>query len=169
MSVAVTRAKSYLKVRHSAVRKAMKALKLDAVLLTTTPDLSYLTGFTGDDSIGIITDKEFHLVTDFRYREQAEIEAGWLKLHMREGKMSEALGKAVLETKATRVGFEANFTPFGQIHALDKAIKEQQKESKSNGKPVELVPLEDVMTNIRKVKDDQEIDLIRKSAAIAEE
>jgi Xaa-Pro aminopeptidase len=93
MPVAVSRAKSYLKVRHSSVRKAMKALKLDAMLLTTTPDLSYLSGFTGDDSIGILTEKDFHLVTDFRYKEQAEIEAGWLKVHMREGKDVRSAGR----------------------------------------------------------------------------
>ena len=75
MSLAVTRAKSYLKTRHQAVRKAMKSLKLDGILLTTAPDLGYLSGFTGDDSIGIITEKEIHLVTDFRYKEQAEMEA----------------------------------------------------------------------------------------------
>src|SRR3954471_13608219 len=165
MSVAVTRAKSYLKTRHQSVRKAMKALKLDGILLTTAADLGYLSGFTGDDSIGIITEKDFHLVTDFRYREQAEIEAGWLKLHMREGKMSDALAKALLDTKLTRIGFEANFTAFGQMHALEKALKD----TNGKGKAPDLVPLEDVMTNIRKVKDDQELDLLRKSVAIAEE
>ncbi len=148
----------------------MKALKLDGILLTTAPDLGYLSGFTGDDSIGIITEKEIHLVTDFRYKEQAEMEAAWLKMHMREGKMSDALAKALLETKATRIGFEANFASFGQIHALQKSITEMLTgKNGRNAKEPELVPLEDVMTNIRKVKDDQEIDLIRKSIAIAEE
>src|SRR3954464_15151620 len=137
MPVAVTRAKSYLKTRHQSVRKAMKALKLDAILLTTAPDLGYLSGFTGDDSIGILTEKEFHLVTDFRYKEQAEIEAGWLKLHMRDGKMADALAKALLDLKLTRVGFEANFTAFGQIHALEKALKDNN----GKGKSPELVPL----------------------------
>jgi Xaa-Pro aminopeptidase len=170
MSVAVTRAKSYLKTRHQAVRKAMKALKLDAILLTTAADLGYLTGFTGDDSIGIITEKEIHLVTDFRYKEQADIEAGWLKMHMREGKMADALAAAILEIKLTRLGFEANFTSFGQIHALERAMTEALKgKNGKGGKTPELVPLEDVMTNIRKVKDDQEVDLIRKSISIAEE
>src|SRR5438067_10429797 len=105
MSLAVTRAKSYLKTRHQAVLKAMKALKLDGILLTTPADLGYLTGFTGDDSVGVITDKDIHLVTDFRYKEQAEIEAGWLKLHMREGKMADALAKAVLDVKRASVVF----------------------------------------------------------------
>jgi Xaa-Pro aminopeptidase len=78
------------------------------------------------------------------------------------------------------VGFEANFATFGQIASLDRAVKEQAKEAKASGKKnsakaaapaaeIELVPLEDVMTNLRKVKDDHEIDLIRKAVAVAEE
>jgi Xaa-Pro aminopeptidase len=158
----VSRAKAYLKVRHKSVRDAMKALKLDGMLLTHPPDLAYLTNFTGDDSIGLITEKEFHLVTDFRYEEQAAIEAGWLKVTIRDAKMEDALLKAIQAAKVKRIGFEANFTTVGQVDALERAIK------KANA-GVELVPLENVMTNIRKVKDDHEIDLIRKSVAVAEE
>ena len=76
----VIRASAYLKVRHKSVRDAMKHLKLDGLLLTHPPDLAYLTNFTGDDSVGLITEKDFYLVTDFRYKEQAELEAGWLKM-----------------------------------------------------------------------------------------
>jgi len=158
----VSRAKAYLKVRHKSVRDAMKALKLDGMMLTHPPDLAYLTNFTVDDSIGLITDKEFHLVTDFRYEEQAAIEAAWLKVTVRDAKMEDALLKAIHAGKAKRIGFEANFTTVGQVDALASAIK------KANA-GVELVPLENVMTNIRKVKDDHEIDLIRKSVAVAEE
>ena len=91
----VSRAKAYLKVRHKSVRDALKHLKLDGLLLTHPPDLAYLTNFTGDDSIGLITEKELHLVTDFRYEEQAAIEAGWLKLTLRDNKMEDALLKAI--------------------------------------------------------------------------
>lgn len=168
MSPAVTRAKAYLKVRHKAVRDAMKELKLDALLLTHHSDLAYLTNFTGHDSVGLITAKDLHLVTDFRYKEQADLEAGWVKTTVRDGKMSEALAKVVCELKAERIGFEANFTTFGQIAAIDKAVKDLNKEKKA-AKETEFVPLEDVMSNIRKVKDDQEIGLIRKAVAVAEE
>jgi Xaa-Pro aminopeptidase len=165
IKTAVTRAKAYLKVRHQNVRTAMKELKLDALLLTHPADLAYLTNFTGDDSVGLITEKDFLLATDFRYKEQADIEARWLKQHIREAKMADTLAKMLAVAKVKRVGFEANFTTVGQIDALMTALKGE------NGSPVkvELVPLEDVMLNIRKVKDDTEIDLIRKSIAVAEE
>jgi Xaa-Pro aminopeptidase len=163
----VSRAKAYLKVRHKMIRDAMKEMKLDGFLLTHQPDLAYLTNFTGDDSVGLITEKDFFLVSDFRYQEQAEMEAGWLKVSIREGKMSDALATAMAQAKVSRVGFEANFTAFGQIHAIDKAVKELKEPTPPPN--IELVPVENVMTNIRKVKDDHEIDLIRKSVAIAEE
>ena len=164
----VSRAKAYLKVRHKSIRDAMKELKLDGFLLTHPPDLAYLTNFTGDDSVGLITEKDFFLVTDFRYQEQVELEAGWLKTSVRDGKMSDALAKALADAKVGRVGFEANFTAFGQIHAIQKAIKEL-KDAPPSAANIELVPVENVLTNIRKVKDDHEIDLIRKSVGVAEE
>jgi Xaa-Pro aminopeptidase len=164
MKTIVSRAKAYLKVRQKAVRDAMKKLKLDAMLLTAPADLAYLTNFTGDDSIGIITERDLVLVTDFRYVEQAKIEASWLKVVKRDGKMTDFLAQAVIDSKAKKVGFEANSTTFGQVHALDKTIKE-----KTRNDSIDLVPVEDVLVNIRKVKDDHEIDLVRKSVAIAEE
>jgi Xaa-Pro aminopeptidase len=164
MKQAVTRAKAYLKVRQKNVRQAMKELKIDGLLLTHPPDLAYLTNFTGDDSVGLILARDFHLVTDFRYREQAELEAGWLKTTIREGRMADALAKVVDDSKLKRIGFEANFTTVGQVDALHRALKELD-----SAKSVELVPLENVMTSIRKVKDDTEIDLVRKSVGVAEE
>ncbi|MGB7156716.1 MAG: Xaa-Pro peptidase family protein [Tepidisphaeraceae bacterium] len=161
-TAAVSRAKAYLKVRHKSVRDGMKELGLDGLLLTHPPDLAYLTNFTGDDSVGLVTEKDIHLVTDFRYKEQAELEASWLKVTMRDGKMSEACAKAIAGAKVKKIGFEANFTTVGQVDAL-------QTELKKGKMPVQLVPLEDVMTNIRKVKDDHEIDLVRKSVGVAEE
>lgn len=158
----VARAKAYLKVRQKNVRDAMRKLGLDTLLLTHAPDLAYLTNFTGDDSVGVLTAKDFHLVTDFRYKEQAELEAGWLKTSLRDAKMSDALVKVLKEINAKRVGFEANFTTVGQVNALLTSIKEAKL-------TIELVPLENVMTTIRRVKDDHEIDLIRRSVAVAEE
>jgi Xaa-Pro aminopeptidase len=158
----VSRAKAYLKVRQKTVRDGMKELGIDGLLLTHPPDLAFLTNFTGDDSIGLVTEKDIHLVTDFRYKEQAEMEAGWLKVTMREGKMGEALAKAIAGAKVKKVGFEANYATVGQIDALQTELKKAKS-------AVQLVPLEDVMVNIRKVKDDHEIDLIRKSVGVAEE
>src|SRR5665213_3421327 len=114
----VSRAKAYLKVRHKSVRDGLKQLKLDGLLLTHAPDLAYLTNFTGENSVGLITEKDFFLITDFRYREQVEIEAGWVKTTISEGKMAQSLAALLVEAKVSRVGFEANFTTYGQVLSL---------------------------------------------------
>ena len=160
---AVSKPKAYLKARHKAVREAMKELKLDAVMLTHPADLHYLTNFTGDDSVGLITAKDFFLVTDFRYTEQASLEAGWLITSMREAKMSDAIAKVLKAHPLKRVGFEANAITVGQFDAVKKAIKEAEVPA------TELLPMENVLLNLRKIKDDHEIDLIRKSVVLAEE
>jgi Xaa-Pro aminopeptidase len=169
MKTVVSRAKAYLKVRHQNVRAAMKELKLDGLLLTHPPDLAYLTNFTGDDSVGLITEKDFFLTTDFRYQEQAAQEAGWLKVHIREAKMADVLAKMLADAKVKRVGFEANFTTVGQIDALQTALRGKDGAGIGSAVHVELLPLDNVMVNIRKVKDDTEIDLVRKSIGVAEE
>lgn len=162
----VSRAKAYLQARHQAVRSAMEQLRLEGMLLTTPADLSYLTDFTGDDSIGLITHEHFYLVTDFRYKQQAKEEAGWTDLHVREGDMADTLAKVIRHSKAGRIGFEANGATVGQIRAVERAIETAGK--KADTRP-ELLPVEDVMLSLRKVKDDHEIALIRKSVALAEE
>ena len=203
MKPPVTRAKAYLKARHKNVREAMKQLKIDGLLLTHPPDLAYLTNFTGHDSVGLLTAKDLYLITDFRYQEQAAAEAAWVKMFVRDDKMAPEVARALLDAGVKRVGFEANFTTFGQVNALDAAVKAaleegaEAAEEKSpmktltptaSGRPpkpaksekkavekvalpagIELVPLEEVMFNQRKVKDDHEVDLIRKSIAVAEE
>lgn len=164
----VSKAKAYLLARHQAVRAAMDQLGLGAMLLTAPADLSYLTDFTGDDSIGLITTKGLHLVTDFRYREQAAMEAGWADVHVRDGDMAGALAGVLKASKATRIGFDANAATVGQIAALERALATENEDKKKSAK-IELVPVEDVLLTLRKVKDDQEIALIRKSVATAEE
>jgi Xaa-Pro aminopeptidase len=169
MNAIVSRAKAYLKVRQQTTRKAMKNLKLDGLLLTHPPDLAYLTNFTGDDSVGLITEKDFHLATDFRYQEQAQMEAGWLKLHIRQAKMSDTLANVLSVAKVKRIGFEANFTTVGQIDALQMALKGNNGAGTGSPVKVELVPLDDLMVNLRMVKDDHEIGLVRQSIGVAEE
>lgn len=169
----VSRAKAYLQARHQAVRSAMEQLGLGGMLLTAPSDLSYLTDFTGDDSIGLITADRFYLVTDFRYREQASSEAGWTELHVRDGDMAETLARVLAGSKAEKIGFEANGATVGQIKSVERALATAAKSSEGKKKgatgSLELIPVEDVMLTLRKVKDDHEIALIRKSVATAEE
>jgi len=154
--------KPYLQARQHAVRSAMTSRGLDTLLLTHPADLAYLSDFTGHDSIGVFTADSFILVTDFRYSEQAQIECPWLKTVMREGKMADALVTALVETKSAKVGFESNFTMYGQVESLRKTLEEKKL-------AIWLGGVDDLMVNVRKVKDDVEIGIIREAVRVAQE
>ena len=161
----ITKPKAYLKARHKNVLKAMDALNVDSLLLTHPADLAYLTNFTGEDSVGVFAGKGVTLVTDFRYVEQAAMEAAWLTVVERKdeiARMSQALARGIAQAGLEQVGFEANDMTVGQRDALEKELMEI-------GHDCDLIPVEDVMIQQRKVKDDHEIDLIRKSCDVAEE
>jgi Xaa-Pro aminopeptidase len=164
MNRLTSRNQAYLTARQQSVIDAMGQRKLDGLLITHPPDLAWLSDFTGHDSIGLLTAKEFYLVTDFRYTEQADKEAGWMKQIIRQAKMADALVDAIGQSGAKRIGFEANFTQYGLIDGLGKAIQKSKL-----GSTVELVALEDVLVNLRKVKDDREIGIIRQSIGVAQE
>src|SRR5262249_13725781 len=100
-----------------------------------------------------------------RYQEQAKLEAGWVKLAGRDELMGQTLAKTLIDSGSKRIGFEANFTTVGQVSALKKALKELNRTADG----VTLAPVEDGKTHIRKVKDDHEIDLVRKAIAVSEE
>lgn len=140
----------------------MTSRGLDTLLLTHPADLAYLSDFTGHDSIGVFTADSFILVTDFRYSEQAQIECPWLKTVMREGKMADALVTALVETKSAKVGFESNFTMYGQVESLRKTLEEKKL-------AIWLGGVDDLMVNVRKVKDDVEIGIIREAVRVAQE
>ncbi len=48
---------------------------LDGVLVTSLPNIRYLTGFSGSNALLFVSAREVHLVTDFRYQTQATEES----------------------------------------------------------------------------------------------
>src|SRR5262245_31709846 len=56
-----------LDARHTAVRSALAARSLDALVVTSLPNVLYLTNFTGSAAIAVITSDGLYFITDFRY------------------------------------------------------------------------------------------------------
>jgi len=62
--------------RRTALREALLAAHLDAVLLTSLPNIRYLTGFSGSSALVLVTARETLFITDFRYATQVRDEVG---------------------------------------------------------------------------------------------
>ncbi len=141
--------------RLKRIRASLKLHKLDAIVLTHPSDLWWASGFSGHDSIGIVTARELIIVSDFRYDQQLKREAGHVTVVMRKSNMLKALPETIAARKLKRVGFESQYTTFSIAHAI--SLK------------AEAVSLDNLLVNLRSIKDMSEIKTIRKAIEIAQE
>jgi Xaa-Pro aminopeptidase len=146
--------------RLEKLRRALAKEGLDAVLITQPENRRYLSGFTGSAGVLLLSQDEALLATDFRYYEQAEREAPYFQLvRMKTGeKFAELLPDLVARIGAKRVGFESKHLTFDE-HERWKEVAED----------FELVPTKDLVEEIRAIKEEGEIEIIKKAVSLSDE
>src|SRR3954465_5044461 len=97
-------------VRRKRLRELIHEAKADALLVTNFINVTYLTGFTGDDSYLLATLDAETLVTDPRYTTQPEEKCPGLELEVRSPgvKMLDAVRTVVNKAKIEKLGIEGN-------------------------------------------------------------
>ena len=145
--------------RRSKLRKLFRSAEIDALLVTNFKNVTYLTGFRGDDSYLFVTAGDETLITDMRYTTQLDEECPGLKLAVRtpSEKMLPFTESVVSRTKVVRLGIEADSATVALERALTKALPN-----------VKLVAAEGLVEQLRIVKDKSEIDETRKACRQAE-
>src|SRR6202795_322005 len=62
--------------RLAALRESLTTAHIDALVLTSLPNIRYLTGFSGSSALVLVTARETLFITDFRYATQVRDEVG---------------------------------------------------------------------------------------------
>ena len=62
--------------RLEKLRAKLHAEHVDALVLSSRPNIRYLTGFSGTSALAVVTASEIRLITDFRYETQVAEEVG---------------------------------------------------------------------------------------------
>jgi len=146
--------------RIEKTRSAMAENGISAILISNHKNRLYLSGFSGSSGFLIITPSKLFLATDFRYSEQAKQQTPLFNLFEISGEMSKWL-PAWLDTIGTsELAFESSDITFE---------KHSQMESILSSIGVKLKPSSGIIENIRKTKEAEEIELIRKAAAICDD
>lgn len=132
---------------------------LDAVLITSEPNVTYLTGFSGDSTFLVLTRDRAVLVSDPRYVGQLADECPSVETHIRPPttKLHDAAGQVLTTLGARSVGCESAALTLAAAEALRAAAP-----------AVDWKPAADRVEKLRMVKDDVEVALIRQAIAIAE-
>src|SRR6185436_8276419 len=99
--------------RHQTVRQACADRSLDALIVTSLPNMLYLTNFTGSSAIVVLTADRLHFVTDFRYVTAIEATRDTpyacpdIELLVVDGSYDGTLATLLRSMPSARIGFEA--------------------------------------------------------------
>ncbi|RUL81813.1 M24 family metallopeptidase [Tautonia sociabilis] len=145
--------------RVEAVRRSLREAGLGALLVTHPPNVSYLTGFTGDSSALIVSADRLLIVSDFRFDTQLRDECPTLERHIRpsDRTLPQELGEVVAKLGLGRVGFEAAGLTVADQWTIREGVGS-----------VELEGTSGVVEAIRVIKDDDEIAALRRAIEAAE-
>jgi Xaa-Pro aminopeptidase len=143
--------------RRSRLEAALDELELDALLVTRLVNVRYLTGFTGTNGQLVALRGGGVFLTDSRYEEQSERQAPDLDREIYPRGLAGALADACRNRGVRRLGFEGAGVTFKTWRELDRL------------EDVELVPTEDVVERLRWVKDPEELVLIERAQAAADD
>jgi Xaa-Pro aminopeptidase len=128
-------------------------LKIDALLVSALPNIRYLSGFTGDNGLLLVTPESQTLFTDPRFTIQASQECTCAIKIAPKGPVDPYAVEAISRKKLKRVGFEAT----RMIYDVHRRLKEALPLG------VTLKPIGPVIEQLRMVKSKEEIARIRLS------
>jgi len=145
--------------RQAALAALLETDALDALLVTSRPNIRYLTGFSGSAGVAVATKSGVLVVTDFRYDEQARQECGAVaRVEIDGTSVWDRLFKELPTLGALdTIGFEP--------HAV--TVKEAERFSTGPGSSWHWKAAGELVERLRVRKDAGEIRSIRAAAELA--
>jgi Xaa-Pro aminopeptidase len=144
--------------RHTLAQTLAKN-SLDAFLVTKPENVTYLTGFTGDSSFYVATERNGILVSDTRFEQQIKDECPNIEPAIR-GHIKtthEEAAEVLKKCGAKSIGVESNHLTVGEFELFKKLVPNAT-----------FVPMSGTVESQRVIKDDSEIETIRSAVRLAE-
>lgn len=144
----------------AAIRGKLEEYDLDAMLLTCAPNRFYASGFASSrtDGIAFVTRERAYYFTDFRYIEAAtaQIKGAAVEMVKSDRGYLTLLNEIIAKHGIKRVGYEDAYMTVAEFNTYREKLK------------CELAPAAKLMTELRMVKDAQEIETLIAAQRIAE-
>lgn len=95
------------------LRNLFGQLDIDGMLVTSSANLQYMTGFTGSSGLAVISKERAAFITDFRYTEQAKTQVKGFDIIEHGGSLIQTVMDTILEYGIKKLGFEQNSMTYG--------------------------------------------------------
>lgn len=146
-----------LEARLASVRAKFDNWSIDGLLIGSGANRRWLSGFAGSSGWLLVTADKALLGTDFRYWEQAKLQAPSFELFRFRGMITEELARMLELVHIEKLGIESQHITVDQLADLGK------KNS------ADYVSLKETLEPLRAVKNQDEIAKIREAAAISDQ
>ena len=144
--------------RRGQIKEACNFLNADAFLVSSLVNVRYLSGFTGSNGLLLISGDNDFLFTDSRYIEQGrEQTCDQITVSLTSG--FSAIEELSRLCSLTNVAFESDHLTYSEFTGMEKLLNPR----------VNLISSKGVVEKIRSVKDNDEVDLIRRAASLADD
>ena len=147
-----------IKGRLACYRAAMAKRRIRALLITKRADLFYLSGFTGEDSAGLITPTQFHLLSDRRFEESIRQECPWARVWMRKKLLNDEIAKVCRALKIRSLAVQADSLTLADQTELGKLMP-----------TLRLKAAPPITGEMRRLKDRSELSALSRAMRVAEE
>ncbi len=147
-----------MKHRVERLKELFDTKGIDGMMITKAENRRYITGFTGSAGIVIISKDRNILITDFRYLEQAAEQAPDFEIHDVTKDISVNVKEIVTELGIKKLGFETQGMNYFEYRLYHRQLQDI----------TEMVPLDGITEELRIIKDESEIALLKKAAEIAD-
>ncbi len=133
----------------------MREKNIEAFVIYKPVNVTYITGFTGDDSVAFVTHDRAIFITDGRYTEQAVKEVKNFEVIEHKNGIKEVLKEYIKTLGIKKLAFEESVS-YRQYRELKEFLE------------IDLIPEVNVVETLRMVKDDEEIENIKKAQNITD-
>ncbi len=150
--------RSEYEARRGAAAAALTSRKLTGLIVTSAPNVRYLTGFTGSNGLVLLSGSRATLFTDPRYELQAGEETS-CEVRVVRGELYTPAVKLAARRGLRKLGFEDSRVSFGAHQQLQAAL----------ALGASLLPVRGMLEALRMLKSPAEIGLIRESVLLNSE
>lgn len=154
--------------RIDTLQARLRRKKVGGLLVAKPENRRYLCGYQGGDhgiheSSGVLlvpARGEVILLTDFRFKLQAEREVPWAELLLYPKGLLQLLTTLLPDLGITVLAFESHYTLHSFAEKMATTLVRRE---------IRAIPVTNLVETMRQVKDEEEIGLIRKSVRLNEE
>ena len=143
--------------RIALLRTALAERELDALIVSSLPNIRYLTNFSGSHALVLVKARETMFLTDTRYILQSRQEVKRCKRIISRLDLPETVAAHNLLARCKRVGFESHHVTYAQYRKLKRLFP-----------AMVFSPTTDMVEEIALVKEKDEIDAIQKVVDISD-